>query len=152
MNFFGEHIGFVLPRLKDLLSSVNVSSKADLEFHVNHRTLRFLGEVQTEVYLEAFSKWLSILFECGQRDASASSLLAVHTYEIIEHLLANLDECLLAKVIAAEENGEADLERWILVFQSCFEQSDCVAHSREDSNLTATVSVGLHGPLTHWST
>ena len=111
IDFFGEHIGFVLPRLKDLLSSVNVSSKADLEFHVTHRTMRFLGEVQTEVYLDAFSTWLSILFECGQRDASASSLLAVHTHEIIEHLLANLDECLLAKVIVAEAIDGADRER-----------------------------------------
>jgi hypothetical protein len=96
--FFLEHIGFVIPRLKDLLIHVSIASKADLEFHMNNRPLRLFGEVQTELYLEQFSLWLTILFECGQRDIGTSSVLVIHAYEIVEHLLANLDECLLAKV------------------------------------------------------
>lgn len=55
MNFFSEHIGFVLPRLKDLLIHVSIASKADLEFHMNNRPLRLFGEVQSEIYLEKFS-------------------------------------------------------------------------------------------------
>jgi hypothetical protein len=98
IQFFLEHIGFVIPRLKDLLIPVSIASKADMEFHMNNRPLRLLGEVQTEIYLEQFSKCLAILFECGQRDIGTSSLLVIHAYEIVEHLLANLDECLLAKV------------------------------------------------------
>ncbi len=64
----------------------------------NNRPLRFFGEIQTEIYLEQFSLLLEILFECGQRDIGTSSLLVIHAYEIVEHLLANIDECLLAKV------------------------------------------------------
>ncbi|CAF2913385.1 unnamed protein product [Rotaria sp. Silwood2] len=97
--FFAEHIGFVIPRLKDLLIHISIASKADIEFHMNNRPLRLFGEVQTEIYLEQFSIWLSILFECGQRDIGTSSLLVIHAYEIVEHLLANLDECLLAKYL-----------------------------------------------------
>ncbi|CAF5221096.1 unnamed protein product, partial [Rotaria magnacalcarata] len=97
--FFAEHIGFVIPRLKDLLIHVSIASKADVEFHMNNRPLRYFGEVQTEIYLEQFSIWLSILFECGQQDIGTSSLLVIHAYEIVEHLLANIDECLLAKYL-----------------------------------------------------
>lgn len=70
-----------------------------MEFHVNNRPLRYFGEVQTEAYLEQLCIWLEILFECGRKDLGTSSLLVIHAYEIVEHLLANLDECLLAKVI-----------------------------------------------------
>jgi len=99
INFFLEHIGFVIPRLKDLLIHISIASKADIEFHMNNnRSLRLFGEIQTESYLEEFSLLLAILFECGQRDIGTSSLLVIHAYEIIEHLLINLDECLLAKV------------------------------------------------------
>lgn len=99
MSFFAEHIGFVLPRLKDLLIHVSIASKADVEFHMNNRPLRYFGEMQTETYLEQFCIWLSILFECGLRDIGTSSILVIHAYEIVEHLLENLDECLIAKVI-----------------------------------------------------
>ncbi|CAF3813461.1 unnamed protein product [Adineta steineri] len=99
INFFIEHIGFVIPRLKDLLVHVSIASKADIEFHMNNRSLRLFGEVQTEIYLEQFCIWLTILFECGQRDIGINSLLVIHAYEIVEHLLANLDECLLAKYL-----------------------------------------------------
>ncbi len=88
----------MIPRLKDLLIHVRVASKADMEFNMNNRPLRLFGEVQTEIYLEQFSIWLAILFECGQRDIGTSSVLVIHAYEIVEHLLANFDECLLAKV------------------------------------------------------
>lgn len=98
IDFFSAHIDFVLPRLKDLLMPVSVASKADIEFQMLHRPLRLFGEVQSEIYLEQFSRCLSILFECAQRDAGTSSLLIIHAFDIIEHLLANLDECLLAKV------------------------------------------------------
>ncbi|CAF1368457.1 unnamed protein product [Rotaria sordida] len=97
--FFSEHIGFVIPRLKDLLIHISIASKADIEFHMNNRSLRLFGEIQTEIYLEQFCIWLAILFECGQRDIGTSSLLVIHSYEIVEHLLANLDECLLAKYL-----------------------------------------------------
>ncbi|CAF3491063.1 unnamed protein product [Rotaria socialis] len=97
--FFAEHIGFVIPRLKDLLIHVSIASKADVEFHMNNRPLRYFGEVQTEIYLEQFCIWLSILFECGQQDIGTSSLLVIHAFEIVEHLLANIDECLLAKYL-----------------------------------------------------
>ena len=82
-----------------MLIHVTIASKADVEFHMNNRSLRYIGEVQTEVYLEQFCRWLSILFECGLRDICTNSILVIHAYEIAEHLLANLDECLLAKVI-----------------------------------------------------
>lgn len=98
IEFFSAHIDFILPRFKDLLMPVSVTSKADLEFHMNHRPLRLFGEVLTEIYVEQFSRWMSILFECGQRDLGTSSLLMIHAFETVEHLLANLDECLLAKV------------------------------------------------------
>jgi len=65
---------------------------------MTNRPLRLFGEVQTETYLEAFTNYLSILFDCGQRDQGTSSILVIHAFEIIEHLLANFDECLLAKV------------------------------------------------------
>ncbi|CAF4552968.1 unnamed protein product [Rotaria sp. Silwood2] len=73
-----------------LLIHVSIASKADMEFHMNNRPLRLEGEVQTEIYLEQFSKCLPILFECGQRDIGTSSLLVIHAYEIVEHL-SNLD-------------------------------------------------------------
>ncbi|CAF1161213.1 unnamed protein product, partial [Adineta ricciae] len=99
VDFFSEHIGFVIPRLKDLLIHISIASKADIEFQINSRPLRLFGEVQSEGYLEQFSIWLAILFECGQRDVGISSILVAHAYEIIEHLLTNLDECLLAKYL-----------------------------------------------------
>ena len=54
IDFLTEHIGFVIPRLKDLLIHVSIASKADIEFQMNHRPLRLFGEVQTELYLEQF--------------------------------------------------------------------------------------------------
>ena len=98
VEFFSAHIDFVLPRLKDLIMPISIASKADIEFHMNNRPLRLFGEVLTEIYLEQFSRWLTILFECGQRDSGTSSSLMIHAFETVEHLLANLDECLLAKV------------------------------------------------------
>ena len=92
-SFFSEHIDFVLPRLKDLLMSVSVASKVDIEFQMLHRPLRMFGEVQSEIYLAHFARWLSVLFECAGREA------LIQTLEIVEHLLANLDECLLAKYL-----------------------------------------------------
>ena len=77
---------------------VSLNSKTDLEFQVNNRPLRLFGEIQTEIYLKEFSRWLTILFESGQRDLGNSSLLLIHAYEIVEHFLTNIDECLLAKV------------------------------------------------------
>ena len=71
-----------------------------MEFQMNNRPLRLFGEIQTEYYLEQFCIWLSILIECGQNDVSIGPLLVVYGYEIVEHLLANLDECLIAKVIS----------------------------------------------------
>jgi hypothetical protein len=96
--FFSAHIDFVLPRLKDLLVHITLTSKVDIEFHTIHRSLRLFGEIQTEIYLEEFSRCLSILFDCARQDTGTSSILIVHAFEIAEHLLANLDECLLAKV------------------------------------------------------
>ena len=63
INFFLEHISFVIPRLKDLLIHISIASKADMEFNINNRPLRLFGEIQTEIYLEQFSKYLSILFD-----------------------------------------------------------------------------------------
>ncbi len=140
INFFVEHIGFVIPRLKDLLVHVTVASKADIEFHMNNRPLRLFGEVQTEIYLEQFCKWLAILFECGQRDIGTSSVLVIHAYEIIEHLLANLDECLLAKVIIYIFEFEVFIG-FVLVFKSCIRKSYYLVNSRKKSNFTTIVSV-----------
>lgn len=131
IDFFLGHIGFVLPRLKDLLIHISIASKADVEFHMTNRSLRLFGEVQTELYLEAFAKYLSILFDCGQKHQGTSSILVIHAYEIIEHLLANFDECLLAKV---EEKNKRIYEKIVcflllnLVFKSCIRKSYCLAN------------------------
>lgn len=57
IEFFSEHIDFILPRLKDLLIHVSIASKADMEFHMNNRPLRLFGEVLSEIYLEKFCLW-----------------------------------------------------------------------------------------------
>jgi hypothetical protein len=105
---------------------------------MNNRPLRLFGEVQTEIYLEQFSLWLAILFECGQRDIGTSSLLVIHAYEIVEHLLANLDECLLAKVrfLKFSLSGFRIID---LVFESCIRKSYYLVNSRKKSNFTTTI-------------
>ncbi|CAF4069610.1 unnamed protein product, partial [Rotaria sordida] len=57
--------------------------------------------------LETFSLRLSILFQCGQRNISTSLLLIIHAFEVIEHLLSNLDEYLLAK-LTQEKNRTSE--------------------------------------------
>ncbi|CAF2799206.1 unnamed protein product [Rotaria sp. Silwood2] len=94
-----EHDFFQIINIIYLLIHVIIASKADMEFHMNNRPLRLEGEVQTEIYLEQFCKCLPILFEYEQKDIETSSLLVTHAYEIVEHLLSNLDECLLSKYL-----------------------------------------------------